>query len=112
MLLPALAAIFYFVTVRRIGYGIPCVFHRITGYRCPGCGMTSVCTALLCFDLPAAFRANRFVFVTLPFLVAEVLYLWFLARRKRKSPQWNEALLFCYIALLLGWGVLRNIMEI
>ncbi len=103
------AAIVYILAVRRLGFGIPCIFHRITGFKCPGCGITGLFVALSRFDFKSAFNSNRFIFVTSPFLLTELLYAFVLKLRKKKMPGWNEKALMIYVFLLIGWGILRNI---
>jgi hypothetical protein len=43
-----------------------CLFHRMTGLDCPGCGMTRAAHATLHGDLAAAFRFNPLGMVLLP----------------------------------------------
>lgn len=40
---------------------LPCVFRALTGFYCPGCGMTRALHALVHLDLPRAFRMNPLV---------------------------------------------------
>ncbi len=103
------AAIVYILVVRKLGFGIPCIFHRITGFKCPGCGITGLFVALSRLDFRSAFNSNCFIFATSPFLLAELLYAAALKLSKKKMPEWNEKVLMIYVFLLIGWGVLRNI---
>ena len=41
----------------------PCVFRRITGLLCPGCGSARAIHALLHLDVPAAIRVNPLIVV-------------------------------------------------
>jgi Protein of unknown function (DUF2752) len=43
-----------------------CLFHRVTGLDCPGCGMTRAAHATLHGDLAAAFRFNPLGMILLP----------------------------------------------
>ena len=103
------AAIIYILIVGRLGFGIPCLFHRITGFKCPGCGITGLFTALSRFDLKAAYASNQFVFITLPFLGFEFAFMCVNFIKRLKNPSWNERLLIVYVVLLIGWGFVRNI---
>ena len=47
---------------------LPCVFHRMTGLYCPGCGMTRAMHALVHFDLLRALRMNAFFILSAPIL--------------------------------------------
>lgn len=52
------AAVLFFVSVSGVG----CVYRRIFGIICPGCGMTRAVTALLRFDIKTAFMYHPMVF--------------------------------------------------
>lgn len=51
------------------GHGIPCAFRLLTGYLCPGCGITHACIAILHGDLQGAFRDNALSVTLLPVLL-------------------------------------------
>ena len=53
----------------QIGKPIPCVFHLVTGLKCPGCGITHMLIDLLHFDLRGAYMENPFLFFVLPVLL-------------------------------------------
>lgn len=48
------------------GWGIPCVFHLVTGWDCPGCGISRMFLALLRGDIVLAARYNLLVLCLLP----------------------------------------------
>ena len=65
----AAAALFYlYRTEEGAGAGIPCVFHLLTGWYCPGCGASRALRALLHFDLGQALRYNAPFAVASPFV--------------------------------------------
>ncbi|HAG70298.1 MAG TPA: hypothetical protein DCL38_10060 [Lachnospiraceae bacterium] len=109
LLIAASAAVVYILAVRKLGFGIPCLFHRVTGFKCPGCGVTGMLTALSRLDFKTAFSSNPFLFITLPFPAFELIFMWSRSVNKRKSPSWNEGLLIFYLILLISWGIVRNI---
>ena len=43
-----------------------CVFNKLTGFYCPGCGLTRAMHALVHFDLPRAIRMNAFFILSTP----------------------------------------------
>lgn len=70
----------YALIVQRTGFGIPCLFRVITGWKCPGCGITTMCIALLKLELQTAYESNQALFLLSPiFLVwgiwKSVLYI-------------------------------------
>lgn len=50
----------------------PCLFHRLSGLYCPGCGGTRAVEALLQGNLLSCFLYHPFVFY------CAVLYVWFM----------------------------------
>lgn len=94
-----------------LGFGIPCLFRLITGWQCPGCGVTRMCMRLLKGDLAGAFAANPVLLVTLPGLIAlladaTLRYI----RKGRWTPEgWSSVLVLILTAILLIFGVLRNL---
>lgn len=99
----------YYIWLKAGGRAIPCMFRKITGWKCPGCGITTMLWNLLEFDFLNAYRANPFLFVTGPFLLAEILYLVILSYKERGIPKWNEWILGIYTCALIIFGILRNI---
>ena len=51
--------IYYFIN-KYTGIYIPCVFHEITGYKCPGCGITRLFFHLINFQIKEAFFDNPY----------------------------------------------------
>lgn len=41
------AGMLYCIWLHCTGLGIPCLFYLWTGFKCPGCGITRMCLALL-----------------------------------------------------------------
>ena len=100
----------YALFVRLTGWGIPCVFHLITGLQCPGCGVTRMCLALLRLDFYAAARYNLLILCLLP--VALVLYVYkaiVYVRTGEAKMGMGEKVFYCIAFLLcIGFCVLRN----
>lgn len=89
---------------------VPCMFRRLTGLKCPGCGITSMALCLSRLDFKGAYEANPFLAVTGIPLAA--CLAWRKAGRTRlKLPRhMHERAATVYIAALLIFGALRNIM--
>lgn len=103
------AGIAYYAWLKAGGTAVPCMFRKITGWKCPGCGITTMLWNLLEFDFLNAYRANPFLFLTGPFLLIEMIYLSILSYKGRKIPRWNDRVLVVYTCALVIFGVVRNI---
>lgn len=96
------------------GHGIPCLFRKITGFRCPGCGNTHAFTACMHFRWKEAFSYNYF-------FPAEFLYLGFTAAASGiRYIQTGEQTLVTppermntiFLIFVTVWFILRNILDI
>ena len=100
----------YALWVRFTGLAVPCPFFAVTGRLCPGCGVTRMCLALLCWDWAAAWVANPVLLMMLPVLA--ILGVRMAVRYVREGstagPKWESALLWGMIVLLVIWGAERN----
>ena len=101
---------YYFIN-KKTGFYIPCIFHEITGYKCPGCGITHLVFALLKLDFKEAFISNPLVFIYMPFIIFYFIYLDYLYIYNKKDkiikmiPNWIWIIL---IIITLAYGVIRN----
>ena len=59
----------YFITVSVTHLSIPCPIHALTGYLCPGCGITHMFLSLFHLKFIEAFHSNPYVFIILPILL-------------------------------------------
>jgi hypothetical protein len=93
-------AIVYLFDPARYSFYPPCVFRALTGLQCPGCGGTRAVYALLHGDVAAAWALNPMVFVLGVAAVAIT------ARPTLLTRPWFA---WAAAAVLIGWGVFRNI---
>ncbi len=108
-LIAAALVIGYAAVSDQTGLHIPCPFRSLTGFKCPGCGITGVINGLLTLDFERAFEANAFLTVTSPFLLYEIIREFLLPRPRGLSRKINSFLLTVYLAAFLAYGVWRNI---
>ena len=119
----------YFVFVKLTGLYIPCVFRTVTGFRCPGCGVSHMlrsiiegflgtitggssgtsCWAFLVSKLKEAAPENYFLFFTIPFIIFEIIYSIRCVLKEKSPAKINTIILYIYLGLLIAWGVVRNI---
>lgn len=105
------AGILYGWFVSKTGIGIPCMFRVITGLKCPGCGVTHMCVALLQLDFRGAYESNQMLFLLAPFL--GIIFATYIAGYVR-GGKWEmnrlqTGVLSVSIILLIGFGIVRNI---
>ncbi|MBR0466049.1 MAG: DUF2752 domain-containing protein [Clostridia bacterium] len=109
-LILALIGALYALFVHLFHIGIPCPIKLISGFSCPGCGVTRMCMALLRLDFISAYKANKVLFCLLPLLTvlaARMIYLYI--RKGSTKDRFSTYLLWIIIAVLLIWGIVRNI---
>ena len=99
----------YYLWLNFTHLGIPCPFRTITGWLCPGCGITHMLIALIQLDFHTAYLENPFLLLTSPFLIGEIIYQRYLQLTKQVNPQWNQVLLWLYVIALIIFGILRNL---
>lgn len=105
------AGILYFFINKYTGIYIPCIFNLITGFYCPGCGVTRMCLALLNFDIKGAFTQNPAIIIALPVLIYlfSVLIYNHIKFGKFKLKKFQNIIAYVLIVYFVIFGVLRNI---
>ena len=98
------AGLFYGYVLIPLGVCIPCLFYKITGLRCPGCGITNFCLAILRGRFLEAPAYNWGLTVSAPVILWLLISRWRGWNRRRENAVSVGLLLF-----LLGWGIFRNI---
>ncbi len=106
-----LAGFAYLLVITFTGLRIPCWFYEMTGYQCPGCGVTRMAHALAHLRLREAYASNPYFFCLLPFFILYALY------RSRKyidgsGDQYSPAEKVLGGLVLAGaviFGILRNL---
>ena len=99
------AGLLYGYVLIPLGLRMPCPFRLVTGLRCPGCGVTDVCLALLHGRFLEAPGYNWGLTLALP-------VLGWLAWRRLRRGTWDQRASLGLAAGLLAWGVARNIIGV
>lgn len=105
------AGLLYGIAVSELGFGIPCMFHLVTGLRCPGCGITHACVALLNLDFAEAMRSNAMLLPTAIYLgiVTVNCTVRYIKKGKYKLSSGSDLLDAAFGVLIILWWVIRNI---
>ncbi len=88
-----------------------CPLFSLTGYACPGCGLTRGFHALFQGDIIPAIDFNALLPVWAVVFAWILLSLTLTAIRGRGLPMWPTypKFLWGFLVLLIGFGVLRNV---
>lgn len=87
-----------------------CTFLTLTGYKCPGCGSQRAIHALLNGNVVEAFRYNAMMLISIPFIALLLFGETQRTRNPRLYLRMNTPLLiWLFLAVILGWWILRNI---
>lgn len=97
------AGLLYGFVLIPLGVRIPCLFYRFTGLRCPGCGITDLCLALLHGRFIPAY--NWGLVLASPVLVWLAARLW----KNGACGKAEKAVSAVLLVSLLAWGVVRNL---
>ena len=99
--------VYYFLNIYT-DFSIPCLFHKLTGFYCPGCGITRLLFSLIHLDFYQAFRYNPLVFIL---LILSMVYWLFKLILKKFSIDLIIPNFVWYILLFIViiYGIMRNI---
>lgn len=95
----------------KAGFFPPCPLLALTGFACPGCGLTRGFHALFHGDIIPALDFNLLLPVWALVFAWLFLALVVLAFRGRNLPMWPTypRFMWGFVITLVGFGVLRNI---
>ena len=98
------AGLFYAFVLIPLGIRVPCLFRLLTGWRCPGCGITDCFLHLLHGQFRAALSDNLGLTAAAPVLLGLSAAAW----RGTLSRSTFDRCTLALAMVLLGWGILRN----
>lgn len=106
-------AIFYFIVDPEMSHVVPqCVFHRLTGLDCPGCGSQRMIHDLLHADFRRAWHHNAFLLCLTPVILIYIWLEFFPGRANRLFRIFHSSMMISLIGIsIIAWGIIRNILR-
>ena len=101
----------YLIWLKTTGIMIPCLFRRITGLYCPGCGITHIFISLSNFDIKGAFAANPVMFILIPFLLLTFIdyIVKYIKYGRAQISRIGNIIIWISIVCLTLFSIIRNI---
>lgn len=105
----AFIAIYYFFNPEEHIFP-QCLFYRLTGWQCAGCGSQRMIHALLHGDIVAAWHYNAMILLASPILISMLVANLF----KHKIPRFHKFIyspwvVWTLVGSIMVWWILRNI---
>ncbi len=105
-----MAGVAYYIFVTVTPFSYKCYIHELFGIDCPVCGTTRMMLSLAHFRFSEAFNYNQYIFITLPYIIYEIIYLFYLNESKKPAGKINRVILYLWVILLFIFGVVRNVL--
>lgn len=102
---------YYFLNTK-FNTKIDCPFYHLTGFYCPGCGITRCLFSLIKLDFKHAFNYNMLVFIMLPFFMLYYIYIniiYILDRKNKIVEKVPSSFSYFLLVITILFGILRNI---
>ena len=101
----------YYIWLLLTDLKIPCIFYKVTGYLCPGCGITRMIMSALRFDFESAIKYNPSLFFILPFLgIAYFVEAYrYIKSGKNDKTVFSIVIIYSSCIVLLVYSIVRNI---
>ena len=91
-----------------------CMFLKLTGFKCPGCGTQRALHSLVHFDFMGVVRYNVFLLFAIPYLLL-LFYLQFFGGKERfpriSSLIYSSTAIMAVFYLIIIYWITRNIFD-
>lgn len=106
-----LVGILYAIFVRLTGLAVPCIFRTLTGWQCPGCGITRACLSLLKGEIRTSFSYNSFLYIAGPCIIYLIVRgaLNYIKDNTFQLNRQDTVLTYILTVAALIFGVVRNL---
>ena len=101
----------YLIFVSLTGLYIPCPIRLVTGYLCPGCGISHYAVHMAHFEFKEAFMSNRLVFCLVPLAIPYGIWKGYLYVKDGDSDisTWEKIVLPVILIITIMFGIVRNL---
>lgn len=100
----------YYLLITLTPLSIPCVFNKLTGLACPGCGITHALYKLISLDFIGAIKENLGITaLIIIWLVYALIYLIFRFPSMKKNGKTFNAVIWSCVVLLILFAIIRNL---
>lgn len=101
----------YLIVWTKLHISIPCIFYEITGFYCPGCGVSRMCLFLSRAEFYKAFWSNPLVFVLTPVLFFEICRetVHYIRGSRPKKTKAETCFWIGILIIVLLYGIVRNL---
>jgi Protein of unknown function (DUF2752). len=105
------AAFVWYFEPTKYGFFPQCPLFTVTGFACPGCGLTRGFHALFHGDIVTALGFNALIPLFVLLFGSLFLSLVYVVVRGKPFPRWSVSLpvIWGMFVLLIGFGIVRNI---
>lgn len=100
----------YLIFMKLTDLAIPCMFYKITGKYCPGCGITRMILAMLRLDFATALRQNCLLFFLLPCFLFYSIWkgIHYIKTGKQRSGLTERVVVMVVLVLVMAFWIMRN----
>jgi hypothetical protein len=90
-----------------------CIFHELTGYKCPGCGSQRAIHYLFNLDIVNAFNENMLLVISIPYMILGAYFDSIAIKTERqlriRKFFFGYKAIMVVLAIIIGFWILRNI---
>lgn len=107
----AVIGIGYFIFVSLTGLYIPCPIRLVTGFKCPGCGISHMFVKMAHFDMIGAYHENQFVFILFPIGLIYGIYkaYKYIYKDDSRMSIVESIVIFILLLFAIAFAIYRNL---
>ena len=101
----------YLVLGLFFGFYIPCPFRTLTGFKCPGCGLSHAAQDIIRLDFEKMMRDNALSVLIFPYIGLCIYrnYIYLSGKKDTSSGTYGRRIDLVFLIVILFWWIIRNI---